>query len=97
MRICTTALQLLRSAFRLCKTASRTLRGLHSISWKLSSSCTVVEKYFDRAAINRLARWTWPGNVRELRTMVERLVVLGRRHAYQQHWSKPPLPVRLIR
>ncbi|NSY40338.1 sigma 54-interacting transcriptional regulator [Leisingera sp. ANG59] len=36
-----------------------------------------AEKYFDRAAINRLARWTWPGNVRELRTMVERMVVTG--------------------
>ena len=35
-----------------------------------------AEKYFDRAAINRLARWTWPGNVRELRSMVERFVVM---------------------
>lgn len=34
------------------------------------------EKYFERAAINRLARWPWPGNVRELRAFVERLVVM---------------------
>jgi PAS domain S-box-containing protein len=34
-----------------------------------------AEKYFDRAAVNRLTRWTWPGNVRELRTLVERIVV----------------------
>lgn len=34
-----------------------------------------AEKYFDLAAVSRLARWTWPGNVRELRALAERLVV----------------------
>lgn len=34
-----------------------------------------TQKSFERAALQKLARWEWPGNVRELRTVIERLIV----------------------